>query len=388
MEYIIISLVTISLSTLLAYKVANSFLEIRLRLRPLVLCAACAVFISMVLPRIVVGYTSLLGTMAVLVLFIIIFAYFIAYYDSNDDESDKNGLTRSEVSNETQDIIHQDNFTSQAASNVDVGAHCGEIDDVQSEQTGLCYSSVSNGNRRTPPANYNGVSDTGYGDVSIKTLLDNCCVLDNAAQESLAAPVACTTVNIKEISNVSEKIKSNYIADTIELGSVNTEMEKIETINENIIAKLIYEDAEALETLAIEEEVDLSEFKCLDALLDEAFVQKGLGNTYKAFRLFQYALKNYPDSEAAPFIVVELGGFLKSRGYYDQAIQVFVDGRKLTSLHNDMPIEQEFTQTIAHLRIVRNNLVKHQLGFIPYEKIPQEIINEIDSEFREWRTQI
>ncbi|MBP2663267.1 MAG: hypothetical protein H6Q71_1215, partial [Firmicutes bacterium] len=56
MEYIIASLVAIFIATLIVYKVANNLFGLGLRLKPLLLCAVCAMFISLVLPKIVVGF--------------------------------------------------------------------------------------------------------------------------------------------------------------------------------------------------------------------------------------------------------------------------------------------------------------------------------------------
>ena len=80
-EYIIASLVAIFIATLIVYKLANNLFGLGLRLKPLLLCAVCAMFISLVLPKIVVGFAGLPGTLAVLAIFSVVFAYFVARYD-------------------------------------------------------------------------------------------------------------------------------------------------------------------------------------------------------------------------------------------------------------------------------------------------------------------
>jgi tetratricopeptide (TPR) repeat protein len=77
-EYIIASLIAILAATLIVYKLANNIFGLGLRLRPLLLCAVCSMFISLVLPKIVVGFAGLPGTLAVLAIFAVVFAYFVA----------------------------------------------------------------------------------------------------------------------------------------------------------------------------------------------------------------------------------------------------------------------------------------------------------------------
>lgn len=76
-----ITLLAIALTTLLVYKVANGVFRLHLRWRPLLLCAACALFISMVLPRIVISMTGLAGTIGVSALFAFLGALFAVRYD-------------------------------------------------------------------------------------------------------------------------------------------------------------------------------------------------------------------------------------------------------------------------------------------------------------------
>jgi hypothetical protein len=84
-EYIAITLLAIAATTCLVYLLANKVFGVRLRLKSLVLCAACALFLSLVLPRIVVSFAGLIGTMGFLAVFAVIFAYFVAYYDDPQD---------------------------------------------------------------------------------------------------------------------------------------------------------------------------------------------------------------------------------------------------------------------------------------------------------------
>ena len=139
------------------------------------------------------------------------------------------------------------------------------------------------------------------------------------------------------------------------------------------------------ETLDSTNEVIYPEAEDIDSLLDFAFLCKEQRNYSMSLKAFRHALKLYPDNEAAPFLVIEIGTILKNEGLYDEAIRLFSEAKNLPSLQNDPILEQEFISTVAYLRIVKNVLLQHRLGFISFNNIPNAIVKEIDDEFKEWR---
>jgi hypothetical protein len=139
--------------------------------------------------------------------------------------------------------------------------------------------------------------------------------------------------------------------------------------------------AEESEVTAIAEPVSDS----LDDLLDFAFNQKDQGNLTLALDTFRRAFKLYRESEAGPLLVIEIAGLLKAKGAYDEAVVFLSDGRSLSALQHNQLLDQEFVNTIAYLRIVKNTLMQNRIGFVPFQRIPDEIAKEIDEEFREWR---
>ncbi|WP_050769563.1 tetratricopeptide repeat protein [Thermosinus carboxydivorans] len=279
MEYILISVLTILVTTFLVYKIANRIFNIPLRKKSLILCAACALFISLVLPRIVAGVTGLLGTLIILALFAVLFAYFIAYYDNHDQSSP------------VAEIPVEKGLTDEKVATVEI-----------------TEGPLPNKNALTPQEQ------------------------DTFIQANL---------NGQEVAVSSASVQSD-------LG-------------------------------------DRPLSDALDDLLDYAFQQKEAGNLSLALKYFQQALNLYPDNEISPFIVVEIGSILKNKGQYDEAIKVFVEGRNLPALRSNSTVQQDFINTIAYLRIVRNVLLQRRLGFIPYGEIPAAVLAEIDAEFREWR---
>jgi len=125
----------------------------------------------------------------------------------------------------------------------------------------------------------------------------------------------------------------------------------------------------------------------LDVLMDFAFLQKEQRNFLEALKFFQQALRLYPDSEAAPFLVMEVGTILKNLGSYNEAIEIFTKGRLLPGVINNSMLEQEFINNIAYLRIINNILVENSLKVMPFNLIPENAFKEINAEFSEWRNQ-
>jgi tetratricopeptide (TPR) repeat protein len=243
--------------------------------------------ISIVLPRVVVGFAGLAGTIGVLAVFAIIFAYFIAYYDESQDP-----------------------------------------------QVSVSTSAVST----IMP---NPVLDSGLGSAS-----------QSEADLPYEAPAA-------EDAELAATVDSMPIA--------------------------LYQEESPLFVVQQPKEEEELLPETLDELMELAFKHKEELNFTLALKCFREALKQFPESEAAPFLVVEVANILKNRGSYDEAIKIFTDGRNLPGLQQDDTLAQEFIETIAYLRIVRNTLLERRLGFIPYHKIPVDVCRDIDVEFREWR---
>lgn len=81
MNYFFIALLTTTVTAIVLYFLLNKVLHIKIRIIPLVLCVACSLFVSMTLPKVILRYTDWLGALAVLSIFSVIIAYFLAYYE-------------------------------------------------------------------------------------------------------------------------------------------------------------------------------------------------------------------------------------------------------------------------------------------------------------------
>lgn len=558
MGYIIASLVAILLATLIVYKLANSIFGLDLRLKPLLLCALCAMFISLVLPKIVVGFAGLPGTLAVLAVFAVVFAYFVAKYEDNSsfqeddaepeadmfDPGPVSGIAGSltiEAVNDGKLDEQNQAVDSQAgeqpayvqaslhtAENIEILADGSEPDndaevsafpetaleatmtseEVSSENADEEYVGTVSAEGDTqvilqtqmsgpaevleiieaqPEAALEGMTAVLEADAEEVTPVEESSDvagevsageehLQAAAPEQMAEP-ALTDLSepVQEVAGVEEADAAEENQETVEqeiepeiTESVVTSAEashaEVAAVTEAVIQQIVVEPAASevsaeaaqaglqdhvpelpeivkMEEIApqpvqieivadssgiiedlsskvtepviadsrkevVQERLEgipeqsfgreaesstmnynepLPESEDLDDLLDFAFVSKESQDFSAAFRAFNRALVLYPNSDAAPFLVVEIGNILKNKGSYDEAIRVLSDGRSLSHTRHDKMMEQEFISAIAYLRITKNVLLQNRLGNIPFTDIPPQIVQQIDEEFKEWR---
>ena len=274
MEYIFITVAVITITTALFYLLMNRFFRIRISIKPLILCALCSLFLTLILPRIIISFTGLAGTVSVLTVFAVAFAYFVAFYEHK----------KIKVSASTTHSIEEISFPVT----------------LQVEEA-------------------------------------------NQAIKKGLLPLSC-----------SEVVKANFHDIPVMSDSVN-------------------------QNLAIKDEL------YSENILDYAYQQKEAQNYDEALRAFKQILQTDPSSSDAPFAVIEIGSLLKLRGAYDEAIQVFLDAKSLPSLQQDPDLGQEFINTIAYLRIIKNVLIYRGVGLLPFSKISEDVIQEIEKEYSEWR---
>lgn len=323
----VIALLVITMTTWLIYWFANRVLSCNLRLKPLALCAACAFFISLVLPRIIVSYTSLMGTLGVLAIFATIAAYFIAYYEDG------------RVKTETGAIVS----SSQA-----VEGKCPTDDKKPEQQADLSPECTQ---------------QTAFSNDSGQLPLVSAAKFDLEPEPELNP----TAESEAEFVFDSEAESELDVTGEIWCAALDSSLEQAPVVSPSS-----------------DQPPDLAN-SSLDELLDFAFMLKEQHNDNAALKVFRQALELYPDSEAAPYLAIEIGGLLKQKGAYDDAIKVFSDARKLPALTDDSTIAQEFIETIAYLRIVKNVLLSNKVGLIPFNRISDNLNKKIEAEFREWR---
>lgn len=420
MQYIIITLLSIVMSTFLFYLLTNQLLKIHLRIKPLVLCACCAFLINIVLPRIIINFTSMAATILILVIFIFFFAYSIAYYNNKFSESKEIRTLPNQISLSVQASTNQQDKTTIENRNVGISNFIAEDEDaskkgelfgVGSEIAAVVEKDVivtvekidvSNKESKeqicTIEDNNNITSCNNKDETSLlnsELLLYDTEVMAKTDIIGLGGPresndnkIAADLDSKDTIEKVISSSESKLVKDPTKFDGVD---KRAEVLNEELQAQFS-DIAEKDKLVQTQHELQLPmsspTSNDLDSLMDLAFMYKEQRNFTQALTIFHQALALYPGSEVTPFLVMEIGNILKNNGQYNEAINVFCEARKLPGLQQNKTFESEFIKMIAYLRIVKNILLQHHQGFIPFNNIPDQVLKEIDAEFREWRNPI
>ena len=315
MEYTLITIISIVSATILVHQLANRLLDVQISIKPLALCALCSLFLSLVLPRFIVSFTGLAGTIGVLAVFAIIFAYFIVYYEDMQikEKADQN-------------ILHEIKaiglVPSISSSIIDNSTEFK----VQTET--VADSKITDSDKTT---------DNSISEQSI----------DGATSIQPSDEYQSKKHNNMEHSCKKESIISEHDEDSSKSNSVHS--------------------------------------TDLDELLDYAFSQKNAKSFPQAMAAFRQIMSLYPDNSSASFAAIEIGNMLKNNGEYDQAIRVFTEAISLPANQDDAGLQQEFESAAEYVRTIKKVLLEHQLGDLPFNVIPHEILQQIDNEHRSSR---
>ena len=66
---------------------------------------------------------------------------------------------------------------------------------------------------------------------------------------------------------------------------------------------------------------------------------------------------------------------------YSKAIKIYEEALTLPAVIRNPSIGKEFKKNLEYLRIVRDVLLKYHALSVPYGKLSEEILQEIDNEF-------
>ena len=100
---------------------------------------------------------------------------------------------------------------------------------------------------------------------------------------------------------------------------------------------------------------------------------------------FRQIMSLYPNNSSASFAAIEIGNMLKNNGEYDQAIRVFTEAITLPANQDDAGLQQEFKSAAEYVRTIKKVLLEHQLGDLPFNVIPHEVLQQIDTHHRTFR---
>ena len=400
-------------TTLFVHQLANRVFGIRLSMKPLALCALFSVCISLILPRIIVGFAGLAGTIGVLAVCAIVFAYFVVCYEETIEAKMSAASEQTLMSSFSRlNIETADRETTSNEGNAayEGGSVCeqtvGDFDPLEN-QLAIEHQPIELLQPDIPELEADNLvaDDTEFSSPTIITDEDS----DKKLDEDELAESTAVLVSTDELASEHQPIEllqpdipeleaDNFVADDTEFSSptIITDEDSDKKLDEDelaeITAVLPSTDEVVSSNINMTEVIDPVEKygfsfldnKSLDELLDFAFQQQEEKNFDHALFAFKNILKQFPSSTVAPFAVIEIGNLLKTRGAYDEAIQVFADAKTLPALQTENQFEKEFVNAIAHLRIIKNTLIHRRLGLLPFHQIPATVCEEIDTEFREW----
>lgn len=120
----------------------------------------------------------------------------------------------------------------------------------------------------------------------------------------------------------------------------------------------------------------------LDDILDKAYNERARGHIWQAIEFYKKALERYRNDEYAPFVAIDLGNIYKEQALYSKAIKIYEEALTLPAVSRNPSIKKEFVTNLEYLRIVRDVLLKYHALSMPFAKLSQEILQEIDNEYQ------
>jgi hypothetical protein len=382
MKYIIIIVMAISVNAIIIYMLGNKVLGVGLRLKSLMMCGFCALFLSLVLPRVAVGLTSRAGTIGFFAIFTIILAGFVVYYDDMEEIRSASNSSM-DIALESDSLSELEDLGQNAFQ--DTGGKVG-IDTVLVDLVDENMESTRQYLNDSPSDQVIKVEkstiSTTSGDQPNSELL-----LEPVTANSLYGESSILEVIAENVENIIPTgITDDELAD-ISIREKDSMLMSEPEVMFNNKGGAAPEDFKATDSMEIMQSQPVigPASNSLDDLLECAFSYKKRGEDSCALDTFKCALELYRDKEVAPFLVIEIADLLKNEGAYDEAITLLTESRNLLGLHEKHGLDQDFINTIAYLRIIKNTLSESHFGYIPLGKIPAEILEKIDDEFREWR---
>ena len=134
----------------------------------------------------------------------------------------------------------------------------------------------------------------------------------------------------------------------------------------------------------VEEEISnpAQDGETLDSILDKAYDARAKGHVWQAIENYKKALDRYGSDEYAPFVAIDLGNIYKENALYAKAIKTYEAALNLPAVKRNAATKKDFMNNLEYLRVVRDILLKHRAATTPFDKIPKEILQEIDAEFQ------
>ncbi|MBP2632121.1 MAG: Tetratricopeptide 2 repeat-containing protein [Firmicutes bacterium] len=365
-DYIAITFLAIVFSIFFAFKIL-SYVGLDLNIKPLILCALCALAINFFLPIITIHLVEY--HFPVILGITMISSYFISRYNT------KLTLNRQAM---------KELLLDEGPSTI-IPAEKPSTKDLKSQPPKKTEIKIAEIAKPTNTPILTELKSIGAKPKAKPTTFATVAVAKQTPSSLNIAALAATSA---VLDSIQPKQLSNkpplYLVKTDMLTLTASPKPQVEAKSETKVIDLAKE-AKKQKKLAIVKHV--AKLEKLDDLLDYALDQRDNNEKDSALYAFKKALKLYQKNDYAPFIVIEIGNIYKNTGLYDDAIVIYNKALKLPSLiHND-ELRQEFINNIAYLRIVKNALLRRNISRTPFKDISQKIFSEIETEFQIWRTQ-
>jgi tetratricopeptide (TPR) repeat protein len=365
-DYIAITFFFLVLSIFFAFKIMR-YLGLQLNIKPLILCAFCALVINFSLPIITVHFAQY--HLPVILSITIISSFFITRYNAKLASNQKiiNNLVL-----ETDSLADPTTLKPLVKSPESVALNNSDKSEIKIAEI-------------VKPKPKPLLPDLKLIGPSLKSEPATFALASNK-KANLNIALIATTAAVESIQPKQLPVKTPlYLVknDLTTLPAASPTPTKEPKPERKVID--LREEAKKQKKLAIVNHV--AKLETLDDLLDYALDQRDNREQDASLYAFKKALKLYQTNDYAPFIVIEIGNIYKNTGLYDDAIVIYNKALKLPALvHND-ELKREFINNIAYLRIVKNALLRRNITRTPFKDISQKVFGEIETEFQNWRTQ-
>jgi len=364
-DYIAITFLSLVLSIFFAFKIMR-YLGLQLNIKPLILCAFCALVINFSLPIITVHFAQY--HLPVILGITIISAFFIARYNA------KLTLNQKIINN----LVLEGDIPAEPTTLKPLVKSPEIVASNNSDKSEIKIAEIVKPKPKELPP------ELKLLEPSLKSELTTF-VVPSKQQTNLNMALATTTaVESIQTKQIPNKAPLYLVKKDLTTLPVVAPTPPKEAKPERKVIDL-RQEAKKQKKLAIINHV--AKLETLDDLLDYALEQRDNNEQDSSLYAFKKALKLYQTNDYAPFIVIEIGNIYKNTGLYDDAIVIYNKALKLPALvHNDA-LKREFINNIAYLRIVKNALLRRNITRTPFKDISQKVFSEIETEFQNWRTQ-
>ncbi len=364
-DYIAITFLSIVLSIFFAFKIMN-YLGLSLNIKPLILCAFCALVINFSLPIITVHFAQY--HLPMILGITILSSYFIARYNA------KLTLNQQTINN----LVLEGDSVAEPAIAKPLEKKLETVALNKSDKSEIKIAEVVKPNPESL------LTELKLIGPSLKSEPATF-VVPSKQKASLNIALATATTAVESIQPMQLPTKVPlYLVKNDRESQLVVPVPPKEIQHETKVIDLITE-AKKQKNLCIVNHV--AKLEKLDDLLDYALNQRDNNEQNSALYAFKKALKLYQTNDYAPFIVIEIGNIYKNTGLYDDAIVIYNKALKLPALVHNNELRQEFINNIAYLRIIKNALLRRNITRTPFKDISQKAFSEIETEFQNWRTQ-